>query len=117
MTSYEARVETTHNDGSPETLRDENGGLWLVVTDAADGTLAVDEIPEYGGGPTVPHFEQRPTIRPGVARWHRDGLTIYPVRDVGENHTDPARYEIGNGEMLIATPTGWEWRDETWDDE
>jgi hypothetical protein len=108
--SLSATVELTHDDGSPLTLRDDAGCLWRVVADAGDATYAVEEIDDYGGGPAISDVKDRTSHRPGVARWDAHGptLTIYPTRDVGENHTDPTRYELGCGGELVATPTGWE---------
>lgn len=107
-----AKVESTHDDGSPETLRDEHGGLWRVAIDGADGTLAVEEICEHGGGPAIATTDEAETVGNapcGIASWDVEGdeLEISPCNH-GENHTDPSTYGVNNPDEFIATPNGWE---------
>ena len=41
-----ATITSTCDAGQTELIRDDNGGLWRVVLDGADGTLAVEEVRE-----------------------------------------------------------------------
>lgn len=92
--SWAARVEDTHDDGSARLLRDEQGNLWLVAIDAADGTLAVEEVTDGE--------RQEPTGRCGIWRWLAGSNgTIYPVEDgyfYGVNSTED--HVAHNGEWL-----------------
>ena len=85
---------------------DEDGGLWRVVVNPADGTLAVEEIEDR----IDTKIEDRETVGMtpcGIARWNLDGtLTIFRVNGHGENYTDPKEYQDGNT-VWIATPSGW----------
>ena len=100
------KVESTFDSGAPQSLRDEDGGLWRVAINPADGTLAVEEIVGHGEN----QIEDGETVGMtpcGIASWELDGtLTIDRVGH-GENHTDPKEYDDGTG-VWIATPSGWE---------
>jgi hypothetical protein len=104
-----AQVESRWDDGAPLTLRDEEGGLWRVEIDAADGTLAVAEISDHGGGPAIHDAETVGMVPCGIAWWCGDDeLEIRRVSSHGENHTDPSTYGVGYLGEFIATPSGWE---------
>jgi hypothetical protein len=102
-----AKIESRHDCGAPETMRDDDGNLWRVAADAADGTLAVEEIDDYGGGPTITVTADYRAGRCAVARWNEDDTpSLAMVRGIGENHTDPAEYQAG-GDVWKASPDGW----------
>ena len=87
-----AKVETTWDDGSPKTARDERGGLWRVAVDIGDGTLAVEKINE---GHDNPQDAETCGMTPcAVATWtgDEDGVEIEAVSH-GENGTDATRYD------------------------
>ena len=100
------KVESTWDSGDPKSLRDEDGGLWRVVVNPGDGTLAVEEIEDR----IDTQIEDRETVGMtpcGIARWNLDGtLTIFRVNGHGENYTDPKEYQDGST-VWIATPSGW----------
>lgn len=90
-----AIIETTDDMGGAEYIRDENGGLWHVVMDAADGTLAVEEVTDG---------ERRETVgRAGVFAWSStsDGGDVWPNeegRTYGVNSTD--EFIVRRGEWV-----------------
>src|SRR5437879_5619373 len=96
-----ATVHDTWDSGAPRTLRDGLGGVWRVVADDGTATLAVEEIDDYGGGPATLAVEDMPGRGPGLATWCADDtLDIVRVAD--------RRYEVGNGDVWVAGPDGWE---------
>jgi hypothetical protein len=98
-------IETTYDDDSPRTLRDEHGFLWRFEIDGGDGTFAVAKINE---GPHAPEESEAYGDTPcGVATWFEGGITIDCAASHGENHTDPTEYSDANGESYIATQYGW----------
>lgn len=94
MASYTAMPLDLYDDGSPKTLRDESGSTWLVIHDAADGTLAVEEV-------AYPSLDRLGGA--GVFRWglRAAGGTIY-------KSAEGSTYGVNCQDELVVVGGRWE---------
>ena len=96
MATYRATVEDIHDDGSARLLRDEAGNLWFVAVDAADGTLAVEQMTDG--------VRLEKVGRCGVFAWAADGSEGGTVT----TKEDGATYGVSCADEYTAHRGEWE---------
>ena len=101
-----ATVESWTDGGSPETFRDEHGNRWRYAFDDMNGTVAVERIDDYGGGPCVPGIEEHESHEVGIFKWFQvEGGEIYAAKE-------EEFYGVNCAEEFVVRDNSWEPNDQ-----
>lgn len=101
-----ATVESTHDNGSPRALRDEEGTLWRVAVNDYDGTMAIEMIAE--GDCPIREAQTWGMAPCGVARWESDdSLSICAIPAYAHEENTDDRVYRGAYATYVPRPEGW----------